>query len=318
MPSKKTLIFFAVIILLVSSFIFYTYKRGSTENYINTDSLTALKNNTVSQEQEAKDTDGDGLKDWEEVLYGTNPNNPDTDGDGTPDGLEIQHNRNPLIKGPKDSLTPTATKNGSTPTNSDNLTLTDKFAEDFFIKFMNLKQSGVKVTSDNADQIASDYLKSSSLPDIQGKTYKEKDLQLIKTDKNILKTYSDSVTLVMARYWPNNKNNESLILQSAFDTTQDNPINEKTLNGLTGITDNYKKILTQLVSTPVPELAVSFHINILNSLSLYIKTLEMITGAYSDPLSGLAGLNALQTNQTNLIVNIANLRTYLIHSLASL
>lgn len=36
------------------------------------------------------DEDGDGLSNWEEFLYGTDPLNPDTDGDGVPDGQEVQ------------------------------------------------------------------------------------------------------------------------------------------------------------------------------------------------------------------------------------
>lgn len=52
-----------------------------------------------------KDTDGDGIKDWEEVIIGTDPKNPDTDGDGTPDGKEIQQNRIPIKAGPSDAAT---------------------------------------------------------------------------------------------------------------------------------------------------------------------------------------------------------------------
>ncbi|QDE70500.1 cell envelope biogenesis protein OmpA [Myxococcus xanthus] len=37
----------------------------------------------------AVDTDGDGLTDAEEVVLGTDPENPDTDGDGLPDGIEV-------------------------------------------------------------------------------------------------------------------------------------------------------------------------------------------------------------------------------------
>ncbi|MDD3124840.1 MAG: OmpA family protein [Candidatus Kapabacteria bacterium] len=45
----------------------------------------------------AKDTDGDGLIDEEEVRLGTDPNNPDTDGDGLKDGAEVKkHKTNPL------------------------------------------------------------------------------------------------------------------------------------------------------------------------------------------------------------------------------
>ncbi|MCL2048215.1 MAG: type II toxin-antitoxin system HicB family antitoxin [Defluviitaleaceae bacterium] len=35
------------------------------------------------------DTDEDGLPDWYEELFGTDPNNPDTDGDSLPDGYEV-------------------------------------------------------------------------------------------------------------------------------------------------------------------------------------------------------------------------------------
>ncbi|MBI5045580.1 MAG: hypothetical protein HZC14_01070 [Candidatus Niyogibacteria bacterium] len=57
------------------------------------------------------DPDHDGLKNWEETLWKTDPNNPDTDGDKTPDGQEIKENRNPLKAGPDDKLTPPETSN---------------------------------------------------------------------------------------------------------------------------------------------------------------------------------------------------------------
>lgn len=41
------------------------------------------------------DTDGDGLSDRLEALFGTNPNLPDTDGDGFLDGQEIQNDWSP-------------------------------------------------------------------------------------------------------------------------------------------------------------------------------------------------------------------------------
>ena len=44
----------------------------------------------------ARDTDNDGLSDWEEFLIGTNPVNCDTDGDGLPDGWEVRWNLHPL------------------------------------------------------------------------------------------------------------------------------------------------------------------------------------------------------------------------------
>lgn len=65
--------------------------------------LPGGKEITVSPQN--KDSDNDGLLDWQEKLYGTDPLNPDTDGDGYLDGEEINSGHNPLVKGPGDDLT---------------------------------------------------------------------------------------------------------------------------------------------------------------------------------------------------------------------
>jgi len=49
-----------------------------------------------------KDSDNDGLADWQEELYRTDPNNPDTDNDGYLDGQEVDLGRNPRVEAPAD------------------------------------------------------------------------------------------------------------------------------------------------------------------------------------------------------------------------
>lgn len=44
----------------------------------------------------ARDTDGDGISDEDEIRIGTNPYDADTDHDGYPDGLEIALGSDPL------------------------------------------------------------------------------------------------------------------------------------------------------------------------------------------------------------------------------
>lgn len=54
------------------------------------------------------DTDGDGLTDAEEHLYGTNKNDPDTDNDGVSDGDEVAAGTSPLVfDAPADDTPPT-------------------------------------------------------------------------------------------------------------------------------------------------------------------------------------------------------------------
>lgn len=54
------------------------------------------------------DDDSDGLKNWEEALWGTNPKNQDTDNDGAPDGAETREGRDPAKPGPNDRAIPVA------------------------------------------------------------------------------------------------------------------------------------------------------------------------------------------------------------------
>jgi len=81
-----------------------------------------------------KDTDNDGLKDWEEILWKTDPNNPDTDHDGTIDNEEIKLNRNPLKPWPNDSLPKDENATTTRPE-----TLTQKIGREFLTQYFKTK-----------------------------------------------------------------------------------------------------------------------------------------------------------------------------------
>jgi hypothetical protein len=50
----------------------------------------------VPVDETFSDSDGDGLADAVEVVYGTSPSDPDSDNDGVTDGAEVEHGTNPL------------------------------------------------------------------------------------------------------------------------------------------------------------------------------------------------------------------------------
>jgi len=72
--------------------------------FIGTYSKKGVFSRTALIESQDKDSDNDGLKDWEEELYKTSPYDPDTDGDGYLDGEEINSGHNPLVKAPGDDV----------------------------------------------------------------------------------------------------------------------------------------------------------------------------------------------------------------------
>lgn len=89
---------------------FKIVKKINYQEFLKKKRLFAEK---VKRGQKFKDTDSDGLCDYEEKnIYCTDPLNPDTDGDGTKDGQEVRRGRNPLGPGKlKDLFIPHAGNN---------------------------------------------------------------------------------------------------------------------------------------------------------------------------------------------------------------
>ncbi len=103
--------------------------------------LSVLK--PITAEEIDKDSDNDGLKDWEESLWGTNPNNPDTDGDGTPDGQEVKQGRNPLLaskNGKNDKLENQKLKETDSLLPAELPSFTDLLSQQFFGDYLFLRE----------------------------------------------------------------------------------------------------------------------------------------------------------------------------------
>ncbi|OGD66657.1 hypothetical protein A2Z61_00915, partial [Candidatus Campbellbacteria bacterium RIFCSPLOWO2_02_35_12] len=139
---KKFRIAFAVLLLAVA--IGFLASRSSHSQY-GTIGILSVNNLNAEIQAEAikniaeKDSDRDGLKDWEEALWGSDPHNPDTDGDRTPDGEEVVVGRNPIIAGPNDKLYNTLALKKKEDDNKypeKDLTATDLFAQNLFAEYL--------------------------------------------------------------------------------------------------------------------------------------------------------------------------------------
>jgi len=99
--SKKINIIVVILVLLIGitfgSYLFLKSKPGQA------DQLEEIAQ-TLKDQPIVDDIDYDGLKDWEEKIYGTNPLNPDTDKDGYLDGEEVAAGYDPTKPAPDDKL----------------------------------------------------------------------------------------------------------------------------------------------------------------------------------------------------------------------
>lgn len=162
-PSKKIFILLAILAFvgglwwLVSSRA-ESVKPSGTLAFGNSSTTQAQLNSLAEQ-----DTDHDGLFDWEEALWKTDPKNPDTDGDGTNDGDEIKLKRNPLVKGPNDVLPDDfLQQKTSTDASGEKLTETQLFTRDLINTYLKLKQSD-QFTPDNQKKLVDAFVEETAV-----------------------------------------------------------------------------------------------------------------------------------------------------------
>ena len=104
LPNKKILFFLIFILLIFAGWFYFSGYKNKQAQDIAEKEKSPLAVVTDQTNQLDKDSDADGLKDWEELLWKTDPNKADTDSDGTNDNEEITLNRNPLKAGPDDKI----------------------------------------------------------------------------------------------------------------------------------------------------------------------------------------------------------------------
>jgi len=99
LPSKKVLpMIYLLFILILIYLIFNNFKKSSDLSNLQK-RITEGEKIKVMNDIGDKDTDGDGLKDWQEVLYKTDKELVDTDNDGKTDFEEVKLGEDPLVYG---------------------------------------------------------------------------------------------------------------------------------------------------------------------------------------------------------------------------
>lgn len=235
-------------------------------------------------ERATNDTDKDGLRDWEETLWGTDPQNPDTDGDGTPDGKEVEENRNPAIAGPNDLLVSAETKTQTKSSISD--TFTKTFNDALNIQYLVSKGLNGGDILPEAEKLQIAESLSQTLQeklDAYQDAFKEKDI--VVSTKKSPRDYANNFGVMLKNNNASNDSETELDIVRRAATTKD----MTQLRILTEYIARYKNIISFLKQESVPSPYVAMHLDFLNTINNLKIAAENMQRLADDPILAAVG-----------------------------
>lgn len=281
-PIKNILLIFVAILLVGGAFVFAEYRNKQAKTVYESEKsvLIASKNEPLAIADD--DTDGDGSKDWEEILVGTNPKDPKNKPDSRPNTAATAD----LTKKPNEKLDPV-----------------DLISREFFARYMELKQTG-----SSKDKISQEQLAQRTAGNIvlsQPGKYELKDI-LTKNDnsKDAVRLYGQQITNIF------NKNsvktrNEAVIAKESFEEEDPEILNEIDIS-----IDSYKKIINSLLLVSVPESISRLHLELINSMNGALFVAKSLRNSSLNPIEGAQGVQYYSVVQKSLYDSMTAIKSY--------
>ena len=287
LPSRKFVktfaffLFIGLVFLVVSEF-----KNPATNKEAN------AKNNLLVQKETgpfSKDSDEDGLYDWEELLLGTDMASADTDKNGISDGLQYKTEKlYPEVEPPPDLLEQFLNFESrvSASGSGESLNLTNSIAEEAAFRYGTSGQEGEldeKTFNQLTTALASDF--SRFLP--QDK-YGPTNVAITKgRSTETINAYVASATLILQSE-PIIYGEDPLQLINNFLQNGDPESKEK----LATLGTSYVAITEGLSKLTVPETFLKTHLELLNSSNHIAQALKNMSVAEHDPVRAILGTAA--------------------------
>ena len=213
-----------------------------------------------------KDTDGDGILDWQESLYGLDPTKKETT-PGTPDSAALK--RMKVLEGSEGKGESLLTDIDSQK--EENLSQTDKFSRELFATIVAANQSGTM------DQATIDALSAALAEKIENpvtrKVFLLSDIKIgANEDTEAVKKYGDAL---------NNIQNIYTIDYTVLDVLQkfsvdENDVDMSALKKLDPIIAQTNKVISAALKMSVPKFLSVLHLNVINSLQRLYENISDI------------------------------------------
>ena len=244
----------------------------------------------------AKDTDTDGLPDWQEALYGTNPNDPESFQAGMKDGDAVAQG----LVTPKVAVRP-----ADEPVDPDSIpgvaaaptSVTERFARTFLEQYLAnrgenppTQEEMLAFVKGSMDDLAS---QSASAP-----RYGTADLR---ASSGTLAAYAGQLETAFANNTVASDKNELSHFSDALAG------DKAALRKLSAVSDAYENIAAAAIVIPVPAEARQAHLAIANALVHMGEISADMAAMESDPVRALMGIALYERYARELVSGFANL-----------
>jgi len=294
--SKKSNLIISISILLagilIGGYLVLSSKIGSAD--LSQQIMGFFGAGNQQQDEKTKDVDQDGLTDWQEEIYKTDPLNPDTDGDGYLDGEEVLSGYDPLKPAPDDKLLDKAIeprpKAGSLQIN-----LTDALAEALLAEMQKTKAEET-FTVEDEDTVV---LKNNELIDnaLIAALSKSPQLYYIPTipdseiqtsndnSETAIKSYAAKVMAVLDKHISAEQGITKSGLEVALESTQ-----TKDYSALDKYIRAYKNSYQEIKTIPAPSTWKEIHRKYLSLILGSANIFEAIKQSENDPLRAMIAI----------------------------
>ncbi len=230
----------------------------------------------------AKDTDTDGLPDWQEALYGTDPNNPHSVNQAVTDGEAVAQG---LVKPKFANATTTPVDAASVPgTAVEDNTVTGSFARTLFGQYL-LQHQGKNPTPEEiatfVEQGVADFNATHAIPN----SFNQGQVRVSGTGPDALMAYAASAEAVFAKNAAKTDKNEVEYLSDAI--LKNDPV---AVAQLSKIGASYSATAKAYIAISAPKELAAPHLALANALAHVGSDITDMANISKDPLRGYVGL----------------------------
>jgi hypothetical protein len=274
------------VVLIVGAFIL-------TREVITPPSAQAGEESALLQAIATRDSDNDGLLDWEEALYGTDPQKTDSFNLGMPDGAAV--GKGLLVpKAIADITVETASadkalENGELPPAPAEGTLTAAFAQNLFTFYLETKQNngGADLTDSEVTGITNKAMNALSSSITTAPDFKTaKDLTVSGSGPDALKTFAASAEAVLMANTNTATTSEINYLQYAIQNND-----QVALSSILAIAKTYRGAAAGLAVLPVPAELATVDLALINAMARMSGIIADFAREATDPLATMLAIS---------------------------